>query len=656
MPKIEMNLTDYLRVIRKRKRVILLSFVLVLASTIYYTSKQTPLYSTSCKVKIEQRKSVAEILTELVTWSPGDAMVSQANLIKSYAIMEKVANKLGLINPNLAESDKMARVKGIQAQVETEQVEYTNIISITATSGNPKLAADLVNTVASVYVETHFENKKREASNVKRFVKNQLDSYAVELERSEQQLQRFRQQNPLVAETDIKSASPVQNDTRVTSLQQEIVESELELISLKSRYTDEHPEVITLKRRLEKSKLDLSDTLIQLAAQQKELSSKEIKLVQLKRNVTVAEDIYLMFKEKYEETRVLEAEKAQDVTVIEPGALPTKPIKPDMNTNILIGLFSGLLIGLIMAFVTESLDTSIGRIDDIEELLKVPVLGIIPSTSLERGKPSIKDRFKKREQTSEKAELQSRLISLFKPTSIPGEAYKALRTQIDLTGLKKVGNSILFTSAAPREGKTQTLCNLAIAFAQSGQKVLIVSSDFRKPIIHRLFGLKRSPGLTEILIGKASWKKVINTATDMLLGGLEYERIIRTQGIENLHIITGGERTPNPAELLSLPEMDYLIQELKQEFDVILFDSPPILPVTDAAILGAKTDGAILVYQAGKTSRHALVRSKIQLEQVNVKIWGVVINNLKARFIEDVTPYQKYRYYGYYGEKKEKRV
>jgi len=101
--------------------------------------------------------------------------------------------------------------------------------------------------------------------------------------------------------------------------------------------------------------------------------------------------------------------------------------------------------------------------------------------------------------------------------------------------------------------------------------------------------------------------------------------------------------------------MDDLIQELKQSFDVVLFDSPPVLPVTDSAILGAKTDGVLLVYQAGSTSRHALNRAKIQLENVNAKILGVVINNLRAEFIEDVTPYQRYRYYGYYGEKEEKK-
>jgi len=655
MPRIEMNLGDYLRVVRKRKRIIILSFILVIISTIYYTNKQSPLYSTSSKVKIEQRKSVAEILTELVTWAPGDEMASQANLINSYQMMEKVAERLNLADSSMEPEERMATIKGLQSQVQTEQVATTNIVAITAFSSDPQKAMVLANTVASVYVDTHFENKKKEASNVRKFVKEQLDNYLAELQKSEMALQQFRQENPLVVEREI-SAPPLQTDPLVTSLQEEIVKSELELISLKSKYTDEHPEVIALRQRLEINKKDLSSTLSQLADQQKEYSGKEIKLVQLKRDVTTAQDIYSMFKKRYEEARILEAEKVQDVTIIEPALLPSSPIEPNIRFNILIGIFSGLLIGFIMAFVTESLDTSIGRIDDIEALIKVPVLGIIPYTALERGKKHFfRRKLKKRDQISEKEQFQKRLVALFEPTSIAAEAYKSLRTNIDLSGIKKIGNSIVITSAAPEEGKTQTLCNLAIAMAQAGQKVVIVESDFRKPMIYKLFGIKRSPGLTEVLIGNLSWQKAVNTATDMLLGGLEFERILSTHGIENLHIIACGEHTSNPAELLNFPEMGELIKELKQNFDVVLLDSPPTLPVTDSAILGTKADGVILVYQAGKTSRHALVRAKIQLENVKAKILGIVINNLKAEFIEDVTPYQRYRYYGYYGEKAKKK-
>jgi succinoglycan biosynthesis transport protein ExoP len=660
MPRLEMSLVDYLRVIRKRIRIIILSFILVISSTVFFTTRQTPIYTSSCKIKIEQRKSVAEALTELITWSPGDEMASQANFIKSYQIMEKVAIKLKLIDEAKTEEEKkdsrrIAIIKGLQAKINTEQVEYTNIIAITSTSSDPDEAAILVDMVANVYRNTHFENKTKEASQLEEFVENQLNNYQIDLQKSENELQRFRQENPLIVERDITSVSPIQSDSRITSLQEEIVNIELQLVSLKSTYTDEHPEVQAVRRKLDESKKNLDEAISQLTEQHKDLSAKEIKLIQLKRNIKVAEDIYLMFRTKHEEARILVAEEAEDVEIIEPALLPTRPIKPNVNFNIIIGIFSGLLVGLILAFVTESFDTSIGRIDDIEELIKVPVLGIIPNTTLEKIGKRYFERFRKKPKIEEGGISQERLVVLFDSSSIAAEAYKSLRTNLDLTGLKKFGNCIVITSSAPQEGKTQTLCNLAIAFAQSGQKTLIVGSDFRKPTIYKLFGLPRSPGLSEVLIGNIPWKDAINTTTDMLLGKLEYDKIIKTKGIENLHIMTCGEHTPTPSELLSFPEMSTLIQEFKQNYDLVLFDSAPTLPVTDSAILGAKADGAILVYQAGKTSRNALIRSKIQLENVNVKILGIVINNLKARLVEDVTPSQRYRYYRYYGEKREKK-
>jgi succinoglycan biosynthesis transport protein ExoP len=670
MPRIEMNLADYLRVISKRKLIVILSFALVILSTIYYTGKQTPVYRTSCKVKIEQRKSVAEILTELITWSPGDTMVSQANLIKSYFIMEKVAEKLGKIKPIEVEGnrddpkvqdimnkernkpERMAIIKGIQAQIDAEQVENANIITITAVSNNPEDARNLANTVAEVYADTHFENKKREAVKVKEFVEEQLASYLIQLQEAEAALRNFRRANPLIVERDILSVPPVESDPKVESLTGETVKLELELISLKSKYTDRHPQVIILKQKLNKVKKDLSDTMTRLIAQQKELTAKEITLAQLKRNVVMAEEIYSMFKQKYEEARILEAEKARDVEIIESASKPSRPIKPTVISNITIGILSGLLIGLIMAFVTESFDTTISSIDDIEKLLKIPVFGIIPNTGLEKGKMRFFKWLKIGKREPEKGISLERLVTLFEPSSVVAEAYRTLRTNLELIGLKKFGNSIVITSAAPQEGKTMTLCNLGIAMAQAGQRVLLVGSDFRKPMIYKLFGLEKSPGISDVLLGVLPWREAVNSTTDMLIGDLEYERILHSRGIENLNIMTCGERPPNPAELLNFPEMDKLIQELKENYDIVLFDSAPILPVTDAAILGSKSDGVILVYQAGKTSRYAVLRAKTQLENVNVKILGVVINNIKARYIQDVTPYQRYRYYGHHGEKR----
>ena len=306
MAKIEMNLGDYWRVVRKRKYIIILSLLFVIAATYFYTSRQTPVYSTSCKVKIEQRKSVAAVLTELITWSPGDEMASQANIINSYQTVEKVAEELKYFNSSMTAAERMAVTKRLQGQIKTEQVGNTSIISITVTSPSAETAAMLANTVASVYVKSHFENKKKEASNVKEFIKNQLDNYLKELQDAELTLENFRRENPLAIEGDLNSA-PLQSDPLVTSLNQEIVKTETELMTARSKYTDEHPDVIALKQRLAKAKDDLTKTLGRMTESHKDLSTKGVRLIQLKRNMASANDIYSMFKKNYEEARILEA-------------------------------------------------------------------------------------------------------------------------------------------------------------------------------------------------------------------------------------------------------------------------------------------------------------------------------------------------------------
>lgn len=650
MPKIEMNLVDYMRVLRKRKRVFILTIILVFVSVTYYTLKQTPIYSASSKVKIEQRKSVAAILTEMITWSPGDEMASQATIIKSFNVLRRVAEKENLMNSNMDEMEENNLIRGLQSQIETERIGFTNIIMITVTSDDPQQAMRLANLVADEYRDWHFENKKQEASQVKIFVGEQLNSYYQELLSSEKALTIFQQQNPFITAAENLKAG--QEDPRITSLLGEITKLELEHITLKSRYTDIWPDVIAKKQNLDNAKQKLSDLQSQLAVQNTDNSVKEIELLQLERSRSVAEELYVVLKKKYEEANILEAEKVHNVEKIEPAALPSSPIRPNRRLNMMLGLVGGVLFGFLVIFVSESFDTTIGRIEDIEEVLNVSVLGIIPSVTLGK-KSSIFDRFNKKE-TQEKDYRHLQLPTLFKPTSVASEAYRVLRTHLDYIGAQNGGKCITITSSAPKEGKSQTVSNLGLAFAQSGVQTLIVGADFRKPSLYKIFGIDKKPGLSEILIKSVSWRDAVKTETDILMGELEYDQVLKIQGIENLSIITSGTQPPNPAEMLNFPEMEEFVKDIKQEFDVVLFDTPPVLPVSDPTILGPITDGVIIIYQAGATSRYALSRAKQQIEGTGSKIFGVVINNIKAEYIEDITPYQKYRYYGYYGEKKKK--
>jgi tyrosine-protein kinase Etk/Wzc len=239
-----------------------------------------------------------------------------------------------------------------------------------------------------------------------------------------------------------------------------------------------------------------------------------------------------------------------------------------------------------------------------------------------------------------------RLIVHLEPKSSVAEAYRAIRTNMQVSEKRK---TFLITSAGPREGKTTTLVNIGLAIAQTGARTLLVSSDLRRPAVAGTFGLSENPGLNELVTGTKTLDECLSTVTDMMLGDMDLEMILKTPGIENISILPCGHIPHNPAELLTTEKMHEVNAELRKRFDVILYDSPPVLPITDAALLAAFTDAVVLVYEAGRTSRSALARVKDQIEQSGAKICGIVLNHTSREVDLNVSfPYYKNKYYYYY--------
>jgi capsular exopolysaccharide synthesis family protein len=214
--------------------------------------------------------------------------------------------------------------------------------------------------------------------------------------------------------------------------------------------------------------------------------------------------------------------------------------------------------------------------------------------------------------------------------------------------LEKNAKTICVTSASLMEGKTTTAINLALSIAQMGKKTLLVEADLRKSFLHHAFGIARDPGLTEVIAGNKDWHECTRTVTDLMLGPLGVDTLMSTPNIDKLYLLTSGTPPPNPAEFLNSQRMSDLIASFREEFDVVIFDCPPILPVTDAAILASKTDGTLIVYRVGKIARSALKRAKVLLENVRGRVLGVILTGLKAELSAD---YEELEYYRYaYGE------
>ncbi|WP_201006202.1 CpsD/CapB family tyrosine-protein kinase [Paenibacillus glycanilyticus] len=220
----------------------------------------------------------------------------------------------------------------------------------------------------------------------------------------------------------------------------------------------------------------------------------------------------------------------------------------------------------------------------------------------------------------------SRLVVLINPSSIVSEAYRTLRTNIQYSSVDSSIQLLMVTSAQAGEGKSTVICNLAVAYAMEGKRVLLIDTDLRKPSVHRIFSQTNRQGLTSLLTGMST-----------------LEEVVRDSGVDNLSLITSGATPPNPAELLGSTRMKTLVDELRESYDLILFDTPPVLAVTDSLIISSLSDGVLLVIHAGKVKKAFVRKAKEKLDFVQSRIIGAVFNQMKRQDIA---------YMKYYGSSK----
>jgi len=451
-------------------------------------------------------------------------------------------------------------------------------------------------------------------------------------------------------------------------LNERLVELEVRKRELLTQFKPDYPRVVRLEEDIqallgqieEEGRDILASKKRQLASLAGKLQEGEAELdrvpeaqrryAQLERDVKLRETQYIDLTVKYQEALIREADQADEVTMVRPAMLNLRPININMSRMISVGFVIGLTLGLVLAFLFETFDTSIGTIEDVEEFLQVPVLGVIPSIDIE----AVTEHLLKRSpglENNPNLEASARLVTHFAPKDPVAEGYRALRTALQFRSIDHPVKTITTTSASLQEGKSTTLVNLAITMAQGGVKVLLVGCNLRRPSIYKVFGIDQAPGVVDIVLGRVGWRETIKTVTDIIMGDMGMSSTLMTPGMENLHIITSGGVPPNPAEMLVSERMREFIDEAAQEFDIVLFDAPPVLPVTDAAILAKRTDATLLVYRTGKVPRAALRRAKVQIEAVGATVMGVVLNDLRSELVGFSSSHYYYgKYYGASGD------
>ncbi|MGK2960745.1 MAG: polysaccharide biosynthesis tyrosine autokinase [Gemmatimonadaceae bacterium] len=334
-------------------------------------------------------------------------------------------------------------------------------------------------------------------------------------------------------------------------------------------------------------------------------------------------------QEDYQRARMIEAVEAGQVEIVDLAEVPEHPIAAGRVRKLTIGLLLGLLLGFGAAVMKDGMNTSIRRRDDLERILQVPGLAVIPQFASANGRGGRLARALPRRAKSSNGQGAHRaagLVTIHDARSSGAEAYRTLRTNLIFSQAVQTLRTLVVTSAAPSEGKTTTAANLAVSFAQQGMRVLIVDCDLRRSRLHRMFSVPREPGVTELVLGQ-----------------VEQDTVVRETSVTGLYVLASGQLPPNPAELLGGERMRATLASLSEAFDLIVLDTPPLLAASDAAILGTIVDGVVLVVRAGVTEADAGQQAIQQLTSVGARVVGAVLNDPDSK-LQTYGGYYKYEY------------
>ncbi|MBE0644458.1 MAG: polysaccharide biosynthesis tyrosine autokinase [Bacteroidetes bacterium] len=408
-----------------------------------------------------------------------------------------------------------------------------------------------------------------------------------------------------LAASDDLSGAPVEY---ARELRQKILQQDIDIESQRSRISN------------------LQNVIKQYNVQFEQIPSQSIQYARLERKRLSYDKLYGLLDEKYQEAMINEQTTMGNVDIVDRARVPLRPVKPNRPMNMILGILVGLGLGFGIAILLRYMDSTIRSPEDVEKL-GMPVLSFIPTFGSDDNKLD-------RNQT---------LVTLTAPQSPPSESYRTMRTSIE-NSLPEHGRSmaVVFTSPAPKEGKSTAIANLAVSAANSGRKVLLVDADLRRPVQHQIFDVEREPGLSNALIGE-----------------VPVNQCIKKTSVPGLHITPCGNIPSHPAELLGSARMDRFVKLVRQYYDLVLFDAPPIIAMADTLVLSKYTDGTVVIVSADQTKSLGLTKAYEMLESNNARILGVVVNRFNANkmyYSYYRYYYQNYYYYSTDGEKKSRRV
>jgi capsular exopolysaccharide synthesis family protein len=610
------------------------------------------------KIGIKKFEETFAKITDHITASP-----------KAMSILPQQAN----YDP--AEEYRQMVINQLQLAITAKQREGTKLVDIMVRGDDPQDAAKQANMVAQIYIRQNLEKKLDVSRKAVSWLTKEEAVLREKVRNAELALQDFRERNKIVSfdieerqnivlqnlvslnstymnvqkerleiqskinnlkylihkdVEDIENFLDVIENNLIRDLRTKFLELKSQIANLRNILTERHPRMVAINSQMQEIKSHINneikkiingmqinlnnliskeENLNKMLNEQKNkvlnLNNDFITFNSLKNELEINRDLYLSVSKRLREAKLTEALETNNVKIVQHALVPSRPVPSRSILIMALSIVASFGLGVGMALVGDQLDQRFKSPQDVEQGLGIPLLGVIPHYRLRKRK-------------------NIRLIVLHEPWSVASEAYRSIRTWLQLSS-PTAPRTILITSAVPGEGKSTTSANLAVAFAQLGKKVLLIDADLRRPAVHRIFHLTNRAGLADILAGKAEWQHVVQDSK-----------------IENLQIMLAGPIPTNPAELLSTGKIGNLLETLKDFFDIVICDSPVQLSIPDVAIIAPDMDAVLLVHRPSKVDKEKILEAKKLLERAGATVVGIVLNNVSKKD-------QKHHYSYYYG-------
>lgn len=623
-------------------------------------------------------------------WTTREYFQTQYKVIRGIEVCDRVVKAMNLdaepaflgAKPNevLDDAERQRRIvsktpaRTLQSRISVDPVPNSMMVMVSVDDADPQMATDLANEIVLAYRAQNIDYRRAMTQEAYSELQDMVGKYREEKESADQKLLDFEREHSIGSFESRKAAlekriemlnereatllmkrsdlgarvdrvkklagasdqfsvplDTILNSSLVTSLKTKYVELRDERTSLAVEYGEKHPRILALGGQMTALEQTLQqevstylkvvrgdfEEVVSSLTQTRNLledanaNLSELGVLQVEYNALAerkkdSSEVYDQIRNRFTEINLSAQIETNNVRIHELAQQPRRPIRPDIRLNLALGLLVGSVLGLGLAFLVEQLDNSVKDREEVERLSQVPCLGIIPSIPGPR-----KIRRSRRRDVS----LSDRdFYVVANPKSVIAEAFNTIRTNLLFAAPDRTIRTLLVTSGSPWEGKSTVVISMGITQARYGAKTLIVDTDMRRPRLHRSFKIEADVGLSNVLVGTASIDQAV-VATEF----------------ENLHLLPCGPVPPNPSDLLRMERLANLINDLKDRYDTIILDSPPVIPVADPRILSGLVDGVVLVVKLGTTTTEAVTSVSRELEAVKAPLLGTVLNDLDIK-------------------------